>query len=56
MIEIGCISHLVRHGNRNSVKSRIPSKNLQGMTINVGLTYSVRDTTLCFAISIEQGD
>ena len=29
-------------------------KNLQGMTHNVGLTFSVGDTTLRFAINIEQ--
>ena len=27
---------------------------LQGMTNNVGLTFSVRDTTLCFEISFER--
>jgi hypothetical protein len=32
----------------------IPNKKLQGMTNNVGLAFSVGDTTSQFTISIEQ--
>ena len=35
-------------------KSTIPSKHLQGMTNNIGLIFSVGDTTPQFTISIEQ--
>ena len=38
----------------NTVNLLIPPKNIQGMTNNVGLTFSVGDTISWFTISIKQ--
>ena len=53
MIEIWVENHLVSDGNCNC-KFIISQTNLQGMTNNVGLTFSVGDTKLRFTICIEQ--
>ena len=45
--------HFVSDSICNTVTHN-PPKDLQGMTDNVGLTFSVCDTTLQFPISIEQ--
>ena len=52
MIEIWMKIHLVSDNNRNTVNLYPPQKN-QGMTNNVGLTFSVGDTIPRFTISIE---
>jgi hypothetical protein len=44
---------MVSDNNCSTITYYAP-KNLQGMTHNVGLTFSAGDTTLRFAISIEQ--
>ena len=56
MIKIWMKNHLVSDSNCNTIKSIIPQKNLQGMTKNVGLTFSVGDTTLQLTNSIEQNN
>jgi hypothetical protein len=53
MIEIWMKKHLVSDSNCNNVNLYSPKKPL-GMTNNVGLTFSVRDTLPCFTISVEQ--
>ena len=53
MIEIWMKNHLVSDNNCNTITLCSP-KNLQGMTKNVGLTFSVGDTIPWFTISIEQ--
>ena len=45
--------HLISAGNWQTVNLLSP-KDSQGMTNNVGLTFSVGDTTPQFTISIEQ--
>jgi hypothetical protein len=35
-------------------KSLVSNKNLQGMTNNVGLTFSIGDTTPCFALVLSK--
>ena len=52
MIEIWMKIHLVSDNNRNTLNLYPPKKN-QGMTNNVGLTFSVGDTIPQFTISIE---
>ena len=47
---------LVSDSIRNTVNLLSPKNNLQGMTNNVGLTFSVGGTILRFTISIEQDD
>ena len=56
MIEIWINRHLISDNNCNIVQIYIPPTNLQGMTTNIGLTFSVGDTntTPRFTISIEQ--
>ena len=46
-------NHLVSDSNCNTVILWYP-QNLQGMTTNVGLTFSVADTILRITIGIEQ--
>ena len=53
MIEIWMKIHLVSDSNCNTLNPYSP-KILQGMTNNVGLTFSVGDTIPRFTISIEQ--
>ena len=52
MTEIWMKNHLVSASICNTVNVSSPPK-LQGMTINGGLTFSVGDTILRFAISVE---
>ena len=47
-------NHLVSDSILQHCKFIIPKGNLQGMTNNVGLTFSGGDTSLRFGISIEQ--
>ena len=55
MIEIWKKNHLVSDSFCNTVNLQSPpNKKLQGMTNNVGLTFSVGDTIPRFTISIEQ--
>jgi hypothetical protein len=54
MIEIWMQNHLVRDSNCIIVNLYPPLQILQGMTNDVGLTFSVGGTTLLFTISIEQ--
>jgi hypothetical protein len=53
MIENWMKNHVVRDSNCNTVNLYSPQK-LQGMTINVGLTFSVGDTIPWFTSSIER--
>ena len=53
MVENWIKSHVVRDSNCNTVNPFSPQK-LQGMTTNLGLTFSVGDTIPWFTISIEQ--
>ena len=53
MIKIWIKNHLVSDSNCNTIIYN-PTKNLQGSTNNVGLTFSVTDTILQFTIIIEQ--
>ena len=53
MIEIWMKIHLVSDSNCSTVIYNTPDK-LQGMINNIGLTFSVGDTTPRFTISIEQ--
>ena len=53
MIETWMEKHLVSDSNCNSLNPN-PPKNLQGMTINVRLAFSVGDTTPRLTISHEQ--
>ena len=46
-------SHLVSDSLCNTVNLESP-KELQGMTTNVGLTFSVGDTIPLYTISVEQ--
>jgi hypothetical protein len=51
MIELWMKIDLVSASNCNTLNLKSPQK-LQGMTNNVGLTFSVGDTTLCKTIRI----
>ena len=53
MIENWMKNHLVSGSNCNTVNVETPHK-LQGVTNNVGLTFSVGDTILWLTISMEQ--
>jgi hypothetical protein len=53
MIEVWMNNQLVSDVNCNTINIVSPPKS-QGMTNNVGLTFSVGDTILRFTISIEQ--
>jgi hypothetical protein len=48
-------NHLVSDNDCNTINLLSPKK-LQGMTNNVGLTFSVGDTIPRYTISIEQGN
>ena len=54
MIEIWIRNHLGSDGNCNIVNLYCPQKNSQEVTNDVGLTFSVGDTTPQFTISIGQ--
>ena len=51
-IEIQIKNHLVRDNNCTNVNIQSPSFFLQGTTNNIGLTFSVGDTTPRFTIGI----
>jgi hypothetical protein len=54
MIEVWMKHHLASDSNCNTTQFYNHPKKLQAMTNNVGLTFSVGDTTLWFTISIGQ--
>jgi hypothetical protein len=54
MIRIWMNNHLVSDSNLQDHKSIIPAKTLQGMTNNIGSTFSVGDTTPRITVSDEQ--
>ena len=53
VIEVWMKNHLVSDSDCNTVDFQFPL-NLQGITNNVGLAFSVGDTILRFTLTIEQ--
>ena len=53
VIEVWMKNHLVSDSDCNTVGLQFPL-NLQGITNNVGLAFSVGDTILRFTLTIEQ--
>ena len=53
VIEVWMKNHLVSDSDCNTVDLQFPL-NLQGITNNVGLAFSVGDTILRFTLTIEQ--